>query len=500
MQIICVSRGSQNLGKEFACDLAQKLGYECVSREDLLEEATSRGIPIGKLETAIVKPHIYSERLALELEHYKALVTSILCQKALDHDIVYHGRTGHLLLPGVDHILKIRVVSDMEHRIESVMDKLGLSREKAKRYIEAVEDDRRKWVRKFYNVDWDIYTLYDLVLNIGQVAVGNAASAACAVARLPEFQSTPASTNVLKDLHLAAKARLALAADEKTGDMTVKVKANKGIVYVTYGFQQAEKANDISETLRGLPDAKQVVCTQAQTNLLWIQEAFDVDESAYGHVISLANTWDAAVEILKMTPGEEFEPIAVEAETAKRGLDTWRKTGIIDDVDSFDSPEPPDVSKIYEKLINDGRAGGKRSVHGSQRTLLNSIDRSASYRLIVLDNLFLSKGAQVRKRLIQEWSNTLSDSLKTPVVTLEDIRSKYDFGVRQFIKMLTFGILTALIVALVFMFDDPILTFLGREGTAWRIIAAALILIFIPIFAYIYSSVTGLLLRMLKFE
>lgn len=500
MQIICVSRGSQNLGKGFACDLAQKLGYECVSREDLLEEATRRGIPIGKLETAIVKPHVYSERLALELEHYKALVTSVLCEKALDHDVVYHGRTGHLLLPGVDHILKIRVVSDMEHRIESVMDKLGLSREKAKRYIEAVEDDRRKWVRKFYNVDWDVYTLYDLVLNIGQVSVSNAASAACAVAQLPEFQSTPASTNVLKDLLLAANARLTLAANEKTNDMSVKVKANKGVVYVTYGFQQADKAIGISEALRGLPDAKQVVCTQAQTNLLWIQESFDVDEAAYGQVISLANTWDAAVEILKMTPGDEFEPIAIEEETAKRGLDTWRKTGIIDDVDSFDTLEPSDVSKVYEKLINDGRAGGKKSIQGTQRTLLNSIDRSASYRLIVMDHLFLSKGAQVRKRLIQEWSNNVSDSLKTPVVSLDDIRSKYEFGAKQFIKMTTFGIITALIVSLVFAFDDQILTFLAREGTASRIVAATLILIFIPTFAFIYSSVTGLLLRMLKFE
>ena len=158
MQIISISRGSQNFGLEFARALANKLGYECVSREDLLEEATRQRIPIGKLETAIVKPHVRTEKLAAELEHYKALVTSILCEKALDHDIVYHGRTGHLLLPGIDHILRIRVVSDFEQRISTVMEKLSLSRKKAKQYIEAVEEDRRKWVRQFYNVDWDVFT------------------------------------------------------------------------------------------------------------------------------------------------------------------------------------------------------------------------------------------------------------------------------------------------------------------------------------------------------
>jgi len=121
MQIICVSRGSQSHGEDFAKALAAKLDYECLSREELLEEATRRRIPIGKLETAIIKPHIFTERLAHELEHYKALATSILCEKALNGNIVYHGRTGHLLLPGISHILKLRIVSEMESRINYVM-------------------------------------------------------------------------------------------------------------------------------------------------------------------------------------------------------------------------------------------------------------------------------------------------------------------------------------------------------------------------------------------
>ena len=97
MQIITISRGSQSYGKDFAKNLADKLGYLCLSREEILEEATRQRIPIGKLETAIIKPHIFSEELALELEYYKALATSILCEKALSNNIVYHGRTGHLL-------------------------------------------------------------------------------------------------------------------------------------------------------------------------------------------------------------------------------------------------------------------------------------------------------------------------------------------------------------------------------------------------------------------
>jgi cytidylate kinase len=485
---------------EFAKVLASKLGYECVSREDLLEEATRQGIPVGKLETEIVKPHIHSERLAAELEHYKALATSILCEKALDHSIVYHGRTGHLLLPGISHILRVRVVASMEQRIEVVMARLNLSRKKAKQYIEAVEEDRRKWVRRFYNVDWDVYTLYDLVLNLSQVSPGNAATAVCSMAQLPEFRPTPASVDALKDLLLAAKARLALARAEETSNLNAKITARRGIVYVTYSFLQAKKAVAVTAVLQDLPGATQVVCTEAQTNVLWIQESFDAADRSCADVLSLANTWDAAVEIIKFAPGKELTRLPVDEEFVRRGLETWRQTGIIDESDEVGPQEPEDVSRIYDRLINSGRAGGKRVLEGSLNNLLGAIDRSVQYRLIVFDNVFLSRSMEARKRSIQEWSNTLSDSLKTPVVTIKEIQSHYRFGAKQALQMAFAALLTVIILFAVFHFESSILAFLLREGTVARILSAACIAVFVPVFAFIYGSVAGLFLRMVGMD
>ena len=41
MQIITISCGSQNYGQQFAKNLAAKLGYLCIGREELLEEVTN---------------------------------------------------------------------------------------------------------------------------------------------------------------------------------------------------------------------------------------------------------------------------------------------------------------------------------------------------------------------------------------------------------------------------------------------------------------------------
>lgn len=500
MQIITISCGSQSYGQEFAKNLAAKLDYFCIGREEILEEATRQKIPIGKLETAIIKPHIFSEELALELEHYKALATSILCEKALSNNIVYHGRTGHLLLPGIDHILKIRVIADIESRIDNVMQKLALSRNKAKQYIEVLDQDRKKWIKQFYNVDWDISSLYDIVINLSHMNVENAATAVCAMAQLPEFQVTPAKTKSLKDLYLASRARLLLARDNKTSHINLKIRVSDCCVHVSYFSQRARAAEMISEVLSQLKDAKELICTEAETNILWIQEAFDSEDDSYKEVLGLAGTWDAAVELLQITPSDTLEQFTQNHETHESGAETWRDTGIMEDKEEVETKDSKGISKIYEKLINNGRAGGKRIILGSQKTLLNAIDRTIPYRLIILDNIFTAKEQATQTRLLREWSNFISDNIKIPVLSLKEIRSKYKFGHREFMHMVFSALITALVVFIIFLYDKEIISFLSREGFGWKLLAAICVFAFIPLFAYLYSTVIRLFLKMIKFD
>ena len=501
MQIICISRGSQSRGEEFAKKLAAKLGYECISREKLIDEAIHQKIPIGKLETAIIKPHIFSEELARELEHYKALATSILCEKALKNSIVYHGRTGHLLLQGVEHVFKIRVESDMTYRIPYVMKQLNISEKKAKQYIEQIEEDRRKWVRQFYHIEWDVFTLYDLVLNLTHMNVDNAATAVCQMAQLPEFQATPVSISKLKDLYLASRARLLLANHPKSRNKHIEVKASNGIVHLTYLSQEVRECSLLNELLKELKDAREIICTKAESTILWIQESFDIDEDTYRKVLSLARTWNAAIELIKVVPCEE-ETITEENQTGNTTNNTdstWYNQSSTEE-DEASTQLPEDISRLYEKLILDGKAGGERVAPCTLKSLLNTIDRSSNYRLIILDRIFITKGEAIQKRLCQEWSNVLSDSLKIPVITLEELISKYHFGPKQAVRLAVFALLTAIIVFLLFHYENVIVSFLSKDDTSWRILETIAIALFVPLFASLYGTVTGLFLKLIKLD
>lgn len=483
MQIICVSRGSNSRGKEFAEAFARKLGYSCVGREDLVEEAVKAGIAVSKLELAMAKQATFSEHLAAAKEHYQALLTSILCERAFRENIVYHGRTGHLLLRGIGHVLRIRVVAGMEYRIKAVMRQTGLSHSKAAEFIEKVGDDRRRWVRGFYGVEWDESSHYDFILNLEQVGVENAAAAMCAAAKLPEFQSTPASLKAMEELHLAARARVTLARHETTHDAQFKVQATDGVVSVTYLPQQADVAQSIPEILKGIEGAREILCTMASTNILWIAEKFSADSQVFGNIAQLAEKWNSAVGLLRLlpTPESNGSPSGTTAEPAANN----EKNG--------------GIQRTEEELIARGRAGGYRTVRGGQKQLLSAIDPRVPYSLIVIGDMFLSKAPSVRLRLCREMAGFLSDKLKRPVVMAAELAVQYLFGPRQMISLLIFALATAGIYALVFSRQVEVLTFLQMGGKG-RILAVIAVILFVPCIAFLYGSAAKLALKMIKME
>lgn len=339
-----------------------------------------------------------------------------------------------------------------------------------------------------------------MVLNLSQMSVDNAATAACSLAELPEFKATPASANTLRDLYLGARARLLFAKDPRTSRAAIKVRANNRVVHLTYLGHEIKHPDILLDVLKSLRDASEIVCTEAATNILWIQEDFSKAKESYDHVMSVASAWDAAVEIIKMVPGDEPGDIAAETDGAAPAAETWRDTGIIADGEDVGGKDPSDVADIYENLVKDGRVGGKRIIHGSQKTPLSSIDPSVRYRLVVFDNMFLNKGDAVRKRLSREWSNLLSDALKSPVVNVCEIAIHYRFGLRQMLTMLGSALITALMMFVAFHYNDSILAFLSRKELPARIISTTAIVLVVPLFAFLYSNVTRLLLKLVKLD
>ncbi|MBW1703711.1 MAG: cytidylate kinase-like family protein [Deltaproteobacteria bacterium] len=173
MAIITIFRGSYSKGKEVAEKVAGRLGYECISREVLLDASEHFQIPEVKLIRAIHDAPSILDRFKHGKEIFLAYIRSALTCRVAKDKVIYHGLAGHLLLTGVPHLLKVRIIADMTDRIEAEMQREGISRNEALTLLKTDDQERRKWTKTIYGVDpWDS-SLYDIVVHIHKLTVSD---------------------------------------------------------------------------------------------------------------------------------------------------------------------------------------------------------------------------------------------------------------------------------------------------------------------------------------
>jgi len=229
MTIITISRGSNSKGKNIAEAVAEQLGYDCVSREVILEASDRFNIPEIKMTKAIHDAPSILDRFSHGKKAFISYYQSALTRCVQKDNVVYHGLAGHLFLKGVSHLLKVRIISDLFVRVNNKIEHNGLSEQEARSLILKDDEERRNWTRDLYGVDpWDS-SLYDLVICINKFTMENAVDFICQATSLEQFKTTRASEQMMKDLSLASEVKAALI--EQHFDVAVTSDYQNVIIY-----------------------------------------------------------------------------------------------------------------------------------------------------------------------------------------------------------------------------------------------------------------------------
>jgi cytidylate kinase len=256
--IIAISRGTFSGGEALATAVADRLGYRCVSREVLLEAAWGYGVPVDAVAGAREKRPPLWERLIGKRTAYLAFVKAALCDQALEGPLIYHGYVGHLVFPGVSHVLRVRAIADLDYRIQAAMRNQGLARKEAAAYIDRVDKERRQWTRSAFDVEWDDPSLYDVVLNLSRMSVATACDTVVRLGQSRDFQPTAASMKALRDLALTNRVAAMLARDERTRAADLEVTTDDGIVTVTGTTQSPALLEAVPAVVREVSGVKDV--------------------------------------------------------------------------------------------------------------------------------------------------------------------------------------------------------------------------------------------------
>jgi len=250
MGVITISRGSYSKGKETAEKLAQQLGYECISRDILLEASANFNITELKLIRAIHDAPSIFDRFEHGKEKYILFIREAFLEHIRKDNVVYHGLAGHFFCQGIPNILKVRINANLEDRIKEEMRREHIPEKEARHILKKDDEERRKWGMHLYGVDTNNPALYDVVLHIDNLKVEDAVEILADIARRPCFQTTRESQMIIGEYHVAAQAQEALFGRFPAA----QVKYKDGILFViieTTLSQEQEVINDIIHILRG---------------------------------------------------------------------------------------------------------------------------------------------------------------------------------------------------------------------------------------------------------
>ncbi len=226
MAIVTISRGSASGGMFLAKGLAKRLGYDLITREEIIRGASKFGVVEAKLEKALMGQPVFSENFKHDVRCYLTFYREALCERAEKDNLIYLGHAGHLLLRGISHVLRVRLIAPLTFRIRTLVERESMTEEQAAGHIEKVDAQRRAWTLLLYGVDWLSPALYDLTLNLETLNIDSAVQIAAAAVNCQEFTPTIQSCKAMKDLLLESRVRAALAADSCAASADIEVLAD----------------------------------------------------------------------------------------------------------------------------------------------------------------------------------------------------------------------------------------------------------------------------------
>lgn len=253
MAVVLISRGTMSGGHALATLLSERMNHRSVSREDLLEVVDSHGELAKKVVDGLNKATRAYEQFSQLRRPYLILMRFALLEFVRQGNVVYHGHSGHLLLPNLACCLRVRITTTKVRRIENAMKRLNLSREEAREAVLQEDEERVRWARFVYGCDIRDPHLYDAWFSLDRLSIPAIVTMIASALQEKEFQPTPESVEGLENLFLATHVEAALASDQRTYSLEIGASAKRGLVVLEGPFMEDAQLATVLDIAGAVP-------------------------------------------------------------------------------------------------------------------------------------------------------------------------------------------------------------------------------------------------------
>ena len=222
MPVLFISRGTMSGVQELVKQFHERTGIRCISREDLLQVVAKHGDLALKVVTQLSEATSAYDHFSQLRRPYIILMRQALLQELQKDNMLYQGFSGQLLVPRIKHFVRVRINASLDLRIPPTMEKLGLDKENALKYIREMDDQRVRWARYTYGRDIRDPLIYDFQFNLGHISIKVLCGILQNLMSEPELQATEASQNQVRKLLESTNIEAALVCDKRTRKFEIK--------------------------------------------------------------------------------------------------------------------------------------------------------------------------------------------------------------------------------------------------------------------------------------
>jgi len=254
MAIIAISRQMGSGGYTIAAAVAKILKYEYVDRQMIIDAAKAFDVSEAKIAEAAERRLSGWQRFDEERLRYRIFLDAAFYAIAERDNVVTAGRGIASLVRGIRHALRVRIMAPFDIRVERIMKKEGIDHAKAAHKIREYDRDVVARISYLFGPEWVLPENYDVVINTLRDDPALYADMVASLAIHPQFAPTPESTQMIRNLSLAAQVRAAMAKDPRTQSaLDLDVTADRGRVSVTGSVRHAAVREAVTGVAREVP-------------------------------------------------------------------------------------------------------------------------------------------------------------------------------------------------------------------------------------------------------
>jgi cytidylate kinase len=182
--VITISREPGSGGSEIARRLAKALDMDLIGAQIIQHVADSAKMSRKVIESLDEKEVTFRDTLLSSLfgeyrpwpGEYLQHLTRVIGTIGVFGNTIIVGRGANHILPQ-EKAFKVRIIAPLEYRIKYFMEDRGYTKAEAEQYVVKTENNRKAFVRKFFNADVADPKHYDIVINTGGMTLEAATGA-----------------------------------------------------------------------------------------------------------------------------------------------------------------------------------------------------------------------------------------------------------------------------------------------------------------------------------